>query len=95
VSHAFAARDFERAASLLDHAGQSMIFTDQYTVLKIWLDALPYESIQTHPRLEIYRVLIDLSLGKIDMFERTLLEKEKLIKALPHHFSPPFIELMV
>jgi LuxR family maltose regulon positive regulatory protein len=84
VSHAFAARDFERAASLLDHAGQSMIFTDQYTVLKIWLDALPYESIQTHPRLEIYRVLIDLSLGKIDMFERTLLEKEKLIKALPH-----------
>jgi LuxR family maltose regulon positive regulatory protein len=84
VSHAFAARDFERAASLLDHAGQSMIFTDQYTVLKNWLDALPNDSFQTHPRLEIYRVLIDLSLGKIDMFEQTLLEKEKLIEALPH-----------
>jgi LuxR family maltose regulon positive regulatory protein len=84
VSHAFAARDFERAASLLDHAGQSMILTDQYTVLKNWLDALPNETFQTHPRLEIYRVLIDLSLGKIDMFEQTLLEKEKLIKALPH-----------
>jgi LuxR family maltose regulon positive regulatory protein len=85
VSYAFAANDFERAASLLDHAGQSMIFTDQYTVLKNWLDALPNESLQTHPRLEIYRVLIDLSLGKIDMFEQTLLEKEKLIKTLPSY----------
>jgi LuxR family maltose regulon positive regulatory protein len=84
VSHAFAARDFERVASLLDHAGQSMIFTDQYTALRNWLDALPNEIFRRHPRLEIYRVLIDLSLGKIDMFEQTLLEKEKLIKALPH-----------
>jgi LuxR family maltose regulon positive regulatory protein len=83
VSHAYAASDFERAASLLDHAGQKMIFTDQYSVLKNWLDALPNEFFQVHPRLEIYRVLIDLSLGKIDMFEQTLLEKEKLIKALP------------
>ena len=61
-----------------------MIFTDQYTVLKNWLDALPNEAFQTHPRLEIYRALIDLSLGKIDMFEQTLLEKENLINALPH-----------
>jgi len=82
VSHAFAARDFEKAASLLDHAGRDMFLTDGYTVLKNWLDRLPSESFKTHPRLEIYQALIDLSLGKIDMFEQTLLEKEALINAL-------------
>jgi LuxR family maltose regulon positive regulatory protein len=82
IHHALAARDAERAASLVDQAGQSMLFTDQYTLLKNWLEALPNEAFQTHPRLEIYRVLIDLSLGKLDMFEETLREKEKLIRAL-------------
>ena len=83
VNHALAAKDFERAASLIDQAGQAMIFTDQYILLKKWLDALPNESFQTYPRLEVYRVLIDLSLGKLDMFEETLRDKEKLIKGLP------------
>lgn len=83
VNHSLAAGDFERAASLVDRAGQAMIFTDQYNVLKNWLDALPNEPFQTHPRLEIYRVLIELNLGTLDMYEQTLLEKEKLVKALP------------
>ena len=84
VSHTFAAGDFERAATLLDRAGQNMIFSDQYTVLKTWLEALPEQAFKQHPRLKIYEFLIDLSLGKIDMFEQTLLEKEQFIRALPH-----------
>ena len=83
VSYAFAAKDFEKAAALLERAGQNLVFPDQLAVLKKWLDALPDEIFQNHLRLEIYKALIDLSQGKIDMFEQTLLEKERLIKSLP------------
>ena len=83
VQHTFSAGDYEYAALLVDQMGQAMIFTDQHNILNNWLDALPHKIIQTHPRLQIYRLLIDLSKGTLDMFEQTLLEKEKLIKALP------------
>lgn len=83
VHHALAARDFDRTAQLIDNIGQQMTFTDQYIVLRDWLEALPEDIFDTHPRLEIYRSLIDLNLGTLDMYEQTLLEKEKLIKALP------------
>ena len=82
VNHILAAGDFERAATLVDRAGQTMVFTDQNN-LKKWLDALPDESFDNHPRLEIYRVLIALSRGILDMSEETLLEKERLVKSLP------------
>lgn len=83
VNHALAATDFERVASLVDQAGQTMLFTGRHDILKNWLDALPPESFHAHPRLEIYRVLIDLSQGILDMSEQTLQEKENLIRALP------------
>jgi LuxR family maltose regulon positive regulatory protein len=83
VQHTFSAGDFEKAALLVDRLGQTMIFTDQHNILNNWLDALPRALIQLHPRLQIYRLLIDLSKGTLDMFEQTLLENEKLIKALP------------
>jgi LuxR family maltose regulon positive regulatory protein len=83
VQHTFSAGDFENAALLVDRVGQAMLFTDQHNILNHWLDALPPKFIQSHPRLQIYRLLIDLSKGTLDMFEQTLLEKEKLIKALP------------
>jgi ATP/maltotriose-dependent transcriptional regulator MalT len=83
VQHTFSAGDYENAALLVDQMGQAMIFTDQHNILNNWLDALPNRIIQTRPRLQIYRLLIDLSKGTLDMFEQTLLEKEKLIKALP------------
>jgi LuxR family transcriptional regulator, maltose regulon positive regulatory protein len=83
ITHTLAAKDFERAAALIDRAGQAMISTDQYVLLKNWLDVLPNEAFQTYPRLDVYRLLLDLSLGKLDMFEQTLREKEKLIQDLP------------
>jgi LuxR family maltose regulon positive regulatory protein len=83
VQHIFSAGDYEKAAVLVDQVGQTMIFTDQHNLLNSWLDVLPNEIIQSHLRLRIYRLLIDLSKGTLDMFEQTLLEKEKLIKSLP------------
>ena len=55
-----------------------MIFTEQHILLKNWLDALPNESFQAYPRLAVYRLLLDLSLGKLDMFEQTSAGKGKV-----------------
>jgi LuxR family maltose regulon positive regulatory protein len=83
VFHAFAAKNYEKAASLVDQYGQEMFFSERYKILINWLDALPIEYFRPYPRLEIYRLLIDLLEGTLDMYEQTLIEKEKLIKALP------------
>jgi len=83
VQHAFASKNYEKAASFVDRYGQEMFFTEQYGILRNWLDALPSEHFQTHSRLEIYQLLIDLLQGTLDMYEQTLIEKENLIKALP------------
>jgi LuxR family maltose regulon positive regulatory protein len=83
VQHTFSAGDYENAALLVDQVGQTMIFADRHNILNKWLDALPNEYFRSYPRLEIYQLLIDLLKGTLDMFEQTLLEKERLIKALP------------
>lgn len=83
VNHALAARDFERAASLVDQAARTIMSIGQFNLLKNWLEALPKNCFHAHPRLGIYQVLIDLSQGTLDMSEQTLQEKENIIRALP------------
>lgn len=82
VHHAMAAGDSKRTASLVDQAGQTLIFRDHYT-LRRWLDQLPDSAFSKYPRLDVYRTLIDLSQGTLDMSEQTLLKKKTLIESLP------------
>jgi LuxR family maltose regulon positive regulatory protein len=83
VQHAFAAKNYEKAAALVDRYGQDMFYSEKHHMLINWLDALPNQTILSRPRLQIYRLLIDLLTGTLDMYEQTLIEKEKLIKSLP------------
>lgn len=83
IRHALAANDLDHVAALVDRVGQTMIFTDQYKSLQEWLEVLPKDSFRMYPRLEIYRVLLELGKGTLDMSEQTLQEKEALIRALP------------
>jgi LuxR family transcriptional regulator, maltose regulon positive regulatory protein len=83
VHHALAARDFERAAASVDRIAQDMPYAGQVNLLKHWLGAIPDEVLKAYPRLEIYRVLIDLSQGTLDLSEQSLREKELLLRALP------------
>lgn len=83
IHHALAAKNDEKTAALVDQYGQQVFFAERYNILIKWLDAIPKEYFQTYPRLEIYQLLLDLLEGTLDMFEETLIEKEKLIKALP------------
>lgn len=82
VQHARLAGDFDRMASLVDQAASALFYVDNYT-LKSWLDQLPAESFHAYPRLEVHRILIDLSLGSLDMSEETLRETEQVIQSLP------------
>jgi LuxR family maltose regulon positive regulatory protein len=83
VQHALAAKNYEKAAELIDEYGQEMFYSEKHHVLINWMDTLPCENLQSHPRLQIYRLLIDLLTGTLDMSEHTLIEKETLIKSLP------------
>ena len=83
VHHFLLGKNFQRAAQLVDEFGLKMIFSDRQNLLKSWLDALPEEIFSTFPRLEVFRLLIELIKGTLDMSESTLEDKENLIKSLP------------
>jgi LuxR family maltose regulon positive regulatory protein len=83
VRHALAAKDFSHTAMLVDQAARAMLLAGQYNLLRGWLAALPEADLQARPRLAIWCVFIDLAQAKLDMSEPSLLEKERMVRALP------------
>jgi LuxR family maltose regulon positive regulatory protein len=83
ITHALEGRDYETAASLVEQEVRTMMFSGRVSTLKNWLEAFPEASFQTHPRLNINRVWIDLLQGKSDLSEQALQEKENMLRALP------------
>ena len=51
--------------------------------LRDWLAAFPAASRAAHPRLDVYRTWIDLLQGKLDLGEKAMQEREKMLQALP------------
>jgi LuxR family maltose regulon positive regulatory protein len=78
IDHALAARDFDRAARLLeDHAGQSLM-RGEIALLLRWLDAVPDDLIVAWPSLCIYHAWARLLTGRpLAEVEARLLEAEK------------------
>lgn len=60
-----------------------MMFAGRATALSNWLEALPQASFEAHPRLDIYRLWIELMQGKSGLSEQAVQEKENMLKALP------------
>ncbi len=83
VEHALKAKDYEGASSLVEREARAMMFAGQARTLKQWLAALPERSFQANPRLQLYRLWIDLMQETADLSARALLEKETLLRALP------------
>jgi len=83
IKHALEGKDYERAASLVEQEARTMMFTGRVSALKNWLEALPEASFQTRPRLNIYRVWIDLLQGKSDLSEQAMQETDNMLRALP------------
>jgi LuxR family maltose regulon positive regulatory protein len=83
IKHALAAKDFERVASLVEQEARSLMFSGQVRVLNNWLSTLPEASFQSHPRLHIYRLWIELMQEKSDISVSALRKKEAILRALP------------
>jgi LuxR family maltose regulon positive regulatory protein len=83
IKHALEGKDYERAFFLVEQEVRTMMFSGRVSTLKKWLEAFPEASFQTHPRLNIHRVWIDLLQGKSDLSEQALQEKENMLRALP------------
>ncbi len=83
IEHALAGEDGERAASLVEQGAHGLMMGGRVKTLQDWLAALPEAVSQSHPRLRIYRMWIDLMQGKLDISDRAMQEREALLDSLP------------
>ncbi|HVN55300.1 MAG TPA: LuxR C-terminal-related transcriptional regulator [Anaerolineaceae bacterium] len=83
VQHALAGKDFESAAALIEKVIKGMIFTGQLTTAKNWMEALPAETCQAHPRLRLYRGWVLFLQGKLSLSSQILDELENELQTMP------------
>lgn len=72
VSHALAAEDNERAASLIEQVTWPMLAPREMKTLQGWLDILPHEVVQSRPRLGIAHAWALAVSGQWDAVEPSL-----------------------
>src|SRR5262249_7450095 len=65
MTHAIAARDFDRAARLVETNSESMITRGETSTLLGWLDLLPGDLVQSRPHLALARAWADISHNRI------------------------------
>ena len=78
VSHALAARDFDRAAGLVELAGRAMLTGRQDDAFLGWLKALPDELVRARPVLSVYYALALVGVD-LDAAEGRLRDAERLL----------------
>jgi LuxR family maltose regulon positive regulatory protein len=78
--HAMAARDFERAASMIDENVVSMLSHSEAPVLLGWIARLPEPMVRGRPWLDIYRAYTLALSGRPDEAEPLLDDVEKRIE---------------
>jgi LuxR family transcriptional regulator, maltose regulon positive regulatory protein len=97
IGHALAARDFERAADLLELTILAMRNTRQEAKLRGWLEMLPDEVVQARPVLSVYFAGVLLISGEIEGVEDRLRDAERWLKPAtgdreePQVFSPGMV----
>jgi LuxR family maltose regulon positive regulatory protein len=77
--HAMAARDFERAASMIDENLVSMLSRSEAPVLLGWIEKLPDQIVRGRPRLDIYRAYALALSGRPEEADPLLEDVEKRI----------------
>ncbi len=64
IDHSLAARDFERAAHLMDLLAEELMQRGEWQTLMKWGDALPESLIRARPRLFLYRTWVKYLSGQ-------------------------------
>ena len=82
VTHALAARDFERAAGLVEQVFHYLDMPNQQSMLTFWVDQLPREILENHPWLCVYRAWGYYWVGHRKMEERWLQLAEESIERI-------------
>ena len=76
IHHALGAKDFERAASLIESVAETMILQSYYPTVLSWLEKLPDELIDNRPRLCLYGARANQLSGHTDAVEPFLQRTE-------------------
>jgi LuxR family transcriptional regulator, maltose regulon positive regulatory protein len=96
IRHALAARDFPRAADLIELASPGLQQARQEVAIRDWILALPEDIVRTRPVLSNTFAGALLSTGRFDLAERPLVDAERLAElasassAAPGH-SPDLV----
>ncbi len=80
IHHALAARDFERAADLIEWAVPAMRRNRQESTMLGWLQALPNELLQYRPVLSVHFAGALLQSGQIEGVEARLRDAERWLE---------------
>ncbi len=83
IQHALHALDFERAASLIELAAQTVIAHGRLTTFLRWLEALPEHLLHARPRLRLFQGWALSLSGQIDAAEQLLQEAKATLQSLP------------
>jgi LuxR family maltose regulon positive regulatory protein len=79
IDHALAAKDFYRAAHLIDALAETLWGRGEQTTLSTWLAALPDELVTSRPHLCACHAMVLLMAGQPDAAERRLQGAERLL----------------
>jgi LuxR family maltose regulon positive regulatory protein len=82
VRHALAARDYERAASLIEQAARTTMLHGRLNTLLCWLDALPEELLDARPRLRLHQGWAHSLSGRPAVAQQVLLEAKTTLQTL-------------
>jgi LuxR family maltose regulon positive regulatory protein len=90
VGHALAARDFDRAAYLMELAVPAIRRNRQEAMLLGWLKTLPDDAVRRSPVLSVFYGYLLLESGDLDAFEPRLDDAERALAAVPEGSAPPW-----
>jgi LuxR family maltose regulon positive regulatory protein len=80
MSHAMAARDFERAAGMIEERFTSMFSRSEVPVLLSWIEQLPQQLVRSRPWIDVYRANTLALAGQLDEVNALLDGVEERIK---------------
>jgi LuxR family maltose regulon positive regulatory protein len=90
VRHALAARDFDRAAYLMELAVPAIRRNRQEAMLLGWLKTLPDDAVRRSPVLSVFYGYMLMESGDLDAFEPRLDDAERALAAVPEGSAPPW-----
>jgi LuxR family maltose regulon positive regulatory protein len=90
VRHALAARDFDRAAYLMELAVPAIRRNRQEAILLGWMKALPDDVVRGSPVLSVFFGYMLMVSGDLDAFEPRLDDAERALAAAPDASAPPW-----